>query len=246
MSTKDYFSDQSKVYATFRPKYPEALYHFIYLHLTNKNAAWDCATGNGQVAGHLSIDFKEVFATDLSKQQIAEAIQKENIHYSVSPAEKTTFSDSQFDLITVGQALHWFDREAFYREAKRLLKPGGLLAVWGYANLNIDPAIDGRFDHFYKNVVGPYWDDARRLVEQEYKTIPFPFKEIPAPKFEIELQWTINHFAGYLTSWSATQKFIKANGYNPVQNFIRTLNALWKENEVKSVTFPVFLRLGQP
>jgi ubiquinone/menaquinone biosynthesis C-methylase UbiE len=245
MNTKDYFSGHSKIYAAFRPTYPKALYEFIYSHLGEKNAAWDCATGNGQVATYLAKEFKHVHATDISTQQIEQAVQASNITYQVSPAEKSDFENKQFDLITVGQALHWFDRMLFFKEAQRTLKPNGLLAVWGYANLQIDPHIDVRFNYFYENVVGPYWDNARRLVEQEYKTISFPFAEISSPKFEIQVEWDLNQFAGYLTSWSATQKFIRANGYNPVGNFIPSLKDLWKENELKSVTFPVFVRLGR-
>lgn len=245
MSTKDYFSGHSKIYAAFRPTYPTAIYDFIYQHLSNKNTAWDCATGNGQVAKMLAKDFAQVYATDISQQQIAEAATATNILYSVTPAEKTEFQDRQFDLITVGQALHWFDRDAFYNEVKRVLKKDGLIAVWGYANLNINPEVDKLFIDFYDNTVGPYWDNARRLVEQQYKTIDFPFVEIATPKFEIKTQWTLDQFEGYLTSWSATQKFIHANGFNPVENFIQTVRELWKENETKSVTFPVFLRLGK-
>jgi SAM-dependent methyltransferase len=245
MAIKDFFSGHSKVYAAFRPSYPKELYQFIFQHLNSSDTAWDCATGNGQVAEHLSKHFKTVYATDISQQQINEAVQKRNIHYGVSKAETTNFADKQFDLITVGQALHWFDHKAFYDEVKRTLKADGLIAVWGYANLNVTPDIDQRFSDFYHNVVGQYWDRARRLVEQRYQTIDFPFTEIPAPEFKIVVQWDLQHFAGYLTSWSATQKFINANGYSPVENFITSLQDVWKENETKSVTFPVFLRLGK-
>jgi ubiquinone/menaquinone biosynthesis C-methylase UbiE len=245
MHNKDYFSGHSKIYATFRPTYPEALYEFIFRHLAHKKLAWDCATGNGQVASYLAKKFDHVYATDISAQQIEQAIQAPNITYEISAADKSNFKDQQFDLITVGQALHWLDRERFYAEVKRTLKPGGLIAVWGYANLNVNDPIDIRFNNFYENVVGPYWDEARRLVEQEYRTIDFPFTEIPSPKFKITVQWDLRQFAGYLTSWSATQKFIKRNSYNPVENFVSSLQDLWKENEIKSITFPVFLRLGK-
>ena len=245
MQTKDYFSDQSKIYATFRPTYPDELYQFIFKHLKNKNVAWDCATGNGQVAQYLAPHFQGVYATDISQQQIDNATQASNIFYSVGKAEETGFKNNQFDLITVGQALHWFNRQAFYKEVKRIGKPDGLIAVWGYANLNISPAIDKPFMDFYNNTVGPYWDEARRLVEREYEGVEFPFQQIPSPKFQIKVNWTLERLSGYLSSWSATQKFIKTNGYNPVDKFIQSLSDLWKPGESKSVTFPVFLKLGK-
>jgi hypothetical protein len=95
MSTKDYFSGQSKIYAAFRPTYPQELYQFIFQHLKNRSAAWDCATGNGQVARYLSEHFETVYATDISRQQIDNAFQANNIHYSVSKAEQTSFPDAQ-------------------------------------------------------------------------------------------------------------------------------------------------------
>lgn len=240
----DQFSKQSKAYATFRPTYPEDLYQFIFKHLRNKTTAWDCATGNGQVAQYLAKHFEKVYATDLSQQQIDHAFLSDNIRYSVSKAEKTNFPDAFFDLITVGQALHWIDTNLFYNEVKRTARPGALLAVWGYALLSVNPAIDKLFLEFYHNIVGPYWDAARRLVEQQYATIPFPFEQITAPPFQLTVQWTPEQFAGYLTSWSATQNYIRANGIDPVPDFMERMLTVWKPGENKTVTFPLFMKLG--
>src|SRR5687767_7168314 len=155
MPTKDYFSDQSKAYATFRPTYPKELYEFIFSHLKNKGVAWDCATGNGQVARYLSDHFQKIYATDISQKQIDNAVLKDNIVYSVCKAEQTSFADQQFDLITVAQALHWIDTSAFYKEVIRTSKPDALLAVWGYALLSVNERIDPLFLDFYHNTVGP-------------------------------------------------------------------------------------------
>jgi SAM-dependent methyltransferase len=241
---KDYFSTQSKVYAAFRPTYPAELYDFIFQQLQQKDRAWDCATGNGQVATKLSPHFRDVLATDISQQQLEHATPAKNIHYTVCAAEKTTFPDDHFDLVTVAQALHWFDRERFYNEVVRVGKHNSILAVWGYGQLNINPEIDKLMLDFYNNIVGPYWDDARRLVEQHYQTIAFPFGEIPAPAFSINLQWTIDQLSGYLQSWSATQKYIKENGHDPVPAFIQSLEKYWK-NSVLDVSFPIFMRVGR-
>jgi ubiquinone/menaquinone biosynthesis C-methylase UbiE len=239
---KDYFSTQSKVYAAFRPTYPAELYDFIFKQVERRDRAWDCATGNGQVATHLSSHFRDVFATDISQQQLDHATFVKNVQYAVCPAEKTNFPDNHFDLITVAQALHWFDRESFYNEVSRVGKPNAILAVWGYALLYIDPEIDKMIMEFYNNTVGPYWDNARRLVEQQYKTITFPFEEIPTPAFSIQVQWSIDQLSGYLQSWSATQKYIKENGADPVPGFILSLSKYWKK-PVMEVSFPIFMRI---
>jgi ubiquinone/menaquinone biosynthesis C-methylase UbiE len=242
---KDYFSSQSKAYAAFRPRYPEELYRFIFNHLHDRSAAWDCATGNGQVAQALAPHFKTVYATDISEKQIEHAFPAPNIHYAVGKAEHTTFSDHQFDLITVAQALHWINTEAFYKEVNRVGKPGSILAVWGYALLSVTPEVDKLFMGFYQHTVGPYWDAARRLVENGYQTIPFPFEPIPAPKFQLKVEWTMDQFAGYLSSWSATQKYIRVRGQDPVIPFTRTLQRFWNPDEVKPVTFPIFMKVGR-
>lgn len=245
MERKDYFSSQSKAYAAFRPSYPDELYQFIFSHLKSRSMAWDCATGNGQVAQSLANDFERVYATDISEQQLTNAFRAKNIFYSVAPAERTDFADNQFDLITVGQALHWFDLPRFYKEVKRTGKADGLLAVWGYALLSIEPTIDELFLDFYNNIVGPYWDEARRLVEDHYRRVPFPFDQIDSPEFYIRTAWTSEQFTGYLSSWSATQKYIRAHGHDPVQAISARVNALWKTGERKQVSFPVFLKLGR-
>jgi ubiquinone/menaquinone biosynthesis C-methylase UbiE len=245
MDTKDYFSKHSRVYAAFRPTYPKELYDFIFSHTQQREAALDCATGNGQVAGYLANHFSRVYATDISKQQIEQAAPVSNIIYSVSPAEKTPFENHTFDLITVGQAIHWFNRTEFYDEVKRVGKPGAVLAVWGYSLLTINPEIDVLISDFYFNVVGTYWDDARRLVEQRYQTIDFPFEEFSAPEFFINVRWTIEHLHGYLESWSATQRYIGENNRNPVPDVIEKLGKYWNKEDPKSVSFPVFMRIGR-
>ncbi len=128
---KDLFSAQSKQYASFRPTYPKELYDFILSHVKNRSIAWDCGCGNGQVANDLSPYFEKIFATDLSAKQIENAVAAPNIKYFISKAEQTSFPDKSFDVITVGQAIHWFDFPAFYNEVKRVSKPDAVLAVWG-------------------------------------------------------------------------------------------------------------------
>jgi SAM-dependent methyltransferase len=242
---KDLFSEQSKIYAAFRPSYPRALYDFIYTFVKQKNIAWDCATGNGQVAQELCKDFEQVFATDLSQQQIGNAFTAPNIHYSVAPAERTTFESDTFDLITVAQALHWINVDQFYPEAIRVAKNNAILAVWGYSILHVNDAVDRHFLRFYRDVVGPYWDAARQLVEDQYINIPFPFETISTPTFELSLQWTLEQFSGYISSWSATRNYINSNQHDPVPSFIEQLKTVWQPGEIKAVTFPLFLKLGR-
>ena len=242
---KDNFSKQAHLYAKFRPGYPVELYDFLFSLVTEKRAAWDCGTGNGQVALQLSEYFDDVYATDISSSQIANAVSKENIHYSKVSAEETFFIKDMFDLVTVGQAIHWFDFEKFYKEVNRALKPGGCIAVFGYGLLEIDKETDAIITDFYKNITGPYWDAERKYVDENYETIPFPFEEIKAPALCSKYDWELDAVAGFLNTWSAVQHYIKANNENPVNALIEKLKNQWGNNVKKEVSFPVFIRAGR-
>jgi ubiquinone/menaquinone biosynthesis C-methylase UbiE len=240
---KDLFSEHSKLYSQFRPTYPKELYEFIFSHVNEFDTAWDCGTGNGQSARVLSATFKKVLATDISANQIEQAYKAENIYYSVC-GERTPFAETSFDLITVAQAIHWFNREDFYEEVNRVAKPNAILAVWGYSLLTIKSEIDLHLQDFYKNIVGTYWDKERNLIDEQYKSILFPFEEIATPAFKFSFDWTLEQLAGYLTTWSAVRKYIQVNGINPVENLIERITPLW-EGDSKRITFPLFVRLGR-
>jgi ubiquinone/menaquinone biosynthesis C-methylase UbiE len=243
---KDLFSKQAKTYAQFRPEYTDELYDFILQHVDNQQVAWDCATGNGQAAKVLAGHFTKVYATDLSQKQLDNAVQKDNIFYSNQTAESTNFDDNTFDLITVAQAVHWFDFDKFYAEATRVAKPNATIAVWGYGNIKFDnKEMDGQMWDFYSNRVGKYWNFERRHIEEEYRTLPFPFEEIESPKFSIVRKWQRHEFEGYLNSWSAVQNCKNTEGVNPVDDIMLNLSAVWGEFERKLLRFPLFLKLGK-
>ena len=240
----DNFSALANIYATFRPHYPDELFEYLCGLVGEKDAAWDCGTGNGQVARKLADRFNHVFATDISQAQLTHAQRKENITYILTRAEHTTFADRTFDLITVAQAVHWFDFDAFYKEIRRVAKPGAVIAIWGYGSSTVTPEIDALVNDFYTNVVGKYWDPERRYVEQAYRTIPFPFRELPIPAFEMMERWSFEHFVGFLNSWSAVQNYVNAHKVNPVETLKDKLQPLWNAKELKRVSFPLFLRVG--
>ena len=242
---KDNFSTQPDKYAKYRPTYPPDLFAFLNLNVQDKQNAWDCGTGNGQVAYKLARVFDNVFATDISQSQIDHALQADNISYSVQPAEKTNFGNNLFDLIVVAQAIHWFDFGRFYTEVKRTAKNNALLCVVGYGKLKISRQIDNAIADFYYNVIGTYWDKERRYIDENYKTIPFPFDEIQTPDFVNEQYWALEHLIGYLNTWSAVKHFIKQNNYNPIGKLQKDIEQLWGNKQIRQVHFPLLLRIGR-
>ena len=242
----DNFSIQSSTYKKFRPEYPNELYQLILSYCEGRSACWDCGTGNGQVAKVLSNDFDKVYATDISRNQIELAAARSNIEYSVSRSEETRFKEDTFDLITVAQAIHWFDFESFYREVRRVGKPNSRLCVWGYGLLSIDKKVDEVIGNFYNNIIGPYWNKERGHVDSNYETIDFNFEHIPMPTtIEIKVDWSFENLIGYLNSWSSVQNYIKINdGVNPVDRVGVELSKCWKHDEFKKVVFPIFIKMG--
>jgi SAM-dependent methyltransferase len=245
MSFKDHFSKQAADYAKFRPRYPQELFDYLGSIAPNRHLAWDCGTGNGQAAVGLASVFDHVIATDASEKQIANAQSHGIVEYRVAPAENNGIGSETIDLIMVAQALHWFDLDRFYAEARRVLKPDGVLAASAYNLLHIEPAVDEVVNRYYHEVVGPFWPPERELVEQ-FANLSFPFHEIDAPKLEMAAHWNLHHLLGYLRTWSSTQRFIAAKGDDPLEQITDDLRSAWGEPEqTRSVTWPLILRIGR-
>ncbi|HMQ48635.1 MAG TPA: class I SAM-dependent methyltransferase [Saprospiraceae bacterium] len=242
---KDLFSQDSAAYAKYRPVYPDALFSHLAAHLLECQNAWDCGTGNGQVAQALVPFFDQIFATDISEKQIEQAFQHPKINYSLESAEKSSFPDQFFDLIVVAQAIHWFDFDRFYLEVRRTLKPEGLLLVLGYGLFRATPTIDQLIDHFYQDTIGKYWDPERKYIDENYQTIPFPFREISIPPFQMDTIWNLADLMGYLNTWSAVKHFIQDKGFNPTLALAEELELIWPDKTQVAINFPLLIRVGR-
>jgi SAM-dependent methyltransferase len=247
MSFKDHFSKQADDYAKYRPVYPRELFEYLAELAPARALAWDCGTGNGQAALGLVEYFDRVIATDPSEAQIRNAVAHAKIEYRVAPAEVTDITAGSVDLITVAQALHWFEHARFYDEAKRVLRSGGMLAVWCYGLNEIAPAIDPVVRHFYADVVGPYWPPERHFIDERYASIPFPPGELATPDFHIAARWSLDELVGYLATWSATRRFRESEGRDPLPALRNRLLPVWGPPDTdRWVRWPIYLRVVRP
>jgi ubiquinone/menaquinone biosynthesis C-methylase UbiE len=243
----DHFSTTAASYANFRPSYPRALFEWLASVTPDRRNAWDCGTGSGQAALGLADHFAHIVATDPSAAQLAHASRHPAVSYAAMPAEHSALANGSVSLVTVAQALHWFDQPAFYAEARRVLVAGGVLAVWSYGLLTLhDLALDAVIRRFHGETVGAYWPPERRLVDEGYRALELPFAPVEAPPVAMEAEWSLEQLAGYLSTWSAVQRARAATGTDPLTGVVAALRAEWgPARAARPVAWPLSLRVGR-
>lgn len=246
MGFKDHFSRQADRYTRFRPHYPRKLFAYLASLPRETGRAWDCGTGSGQAAVALAEIFAEVVASDPSARQIEHAESHERVIYLVATAEHCPLPDDSVDLVTVAQAVHWFDLDKFYAEVRRVGRPGSVIAIWAYCLATITPQIDAVVQRLYADIVGSYWPPERSVIEEGYRSVPFPFDEISSPELEMAAHWNLEELLGYLSTWSSVQKYLEKNGTNPLDLVRDDLAAAWgSPAEKRLIEWPLVLRVGR-
>jgi len=242
MSFKDLFSQGAESYARYRPRYPDQLFTWLADNVSPGEVAADLGTGNGQVASALAPHFAAVVGLDPSAEQLANALPHPRVTYRCASAEATGLDDGSVDLLVAGQAFHWFDQGRFFDEVRRVVRPGGMLAIWCYGLTTITPEVDGVIAHLYADVVGPFWEPERRLVETAYREVAVPFAELKAPAFQMRARWGLEQLQGYLATWSAFKRCLKVNGTGPLDLVFAQLPAAWGDAPERGVTWPLGVR----
>lgn len=236
---KDRFSTQSDQYQQFRPGYPQELFQRLAALAPERRLAWDCGCGTGQASAPLAQCFDELVASDLSWQQLSKAEKSQNITYCAASADAPPLAAGSLDLILVAQALHWFNLPVFFTACDELLKPRGVLAVLTYNLLSVSPEVDAIIKRLYFDVLGEYWDAERKLVENAYADIEFPFDAEAFPDSEMQCHWNRGQLLGYLGTWSGLKQYRTATGQDALELIAGELRAVWPDNEVRLVRWPL-------
>jgi len=240
---QDHFSSIASQYALGRIGYPEELYHFLSAQCAGHDLAWDCATGSGQAALDLTCSFSRVIATDISEELLALATPHPRISYHAASAEDSGVESDSVDLITVAQALHWFDLSRFWEEVTRVLKKGGVMAFWGYNWPVVEPGVDRLLEDL-KTVIAPFWPDRSSVLHGGYRSIRAPLHEVSCPAFEASAQWELDDYLAHLCSWSATRYHRERTGEDVMEQFKTAFAQVWSGGRV-AVKWPLILRVFQ-
>lgn len=247
MSFQDHFSRLAPLYARSRPGYPPALFEYLAGLASARALAWDCGTGNGQAARGLATHFLRVLATDASAEQLQHAEPHARVTFRQEPAEAVSLEDGSVDLVTSAVAVHWFDFDRFYAEVRRVLKPDGAIAVWTYYLPHVDERVDALVAHYHGTLLAPYWSERVRYIDRRYRTLPFPFDELPPPAFEMTARWTLDQLGGFLASWSAAPRYQAAEGHHPLSRIWEDLCGAWGANGgERLVCWQLHFRIGRP
>jgi len=219
------------------------LFAYLAAQCAGHELAWDCATGNGQAARSLAPHFSRIIATDASAEQVASASPHDKIDFRVAPAESSGLDAESVNLVTVAQALHWFDIDRFFSEAMRVLKPGGVLAVWCYERCDIDVACNETVDKVFAEIE-PHWPPERDIVDDHYQSITLPLPELAAAEFFMSASWTASDMLGYMRTWSASRRYLAASGNESTALWEDELQRHWGSG-VREVSWPITLRAGK-
>lgn len=241
---KDHFSTQAPDYQRYRPGYPQAMFEYLAAAAPARDMAVDVGAGNGQAALGLAAHFGQVLATEPSEAQLERARAHPRVTYRCEPAECISVEAGSVDLVVAAQAAHWFDWQRFPSEVLRVLKPGGVVAIWTYELFSVDATVDALVADFYRNVTGPYWPRERRHVEERYASLPFPFEEWPAPVFSLQTRWDVGEALGYLGTWSSVARYRRLRGRDPLLLVAPLLRQAWG-NEERLLEWPIHLRAGR-
>ena len=247
VAKRDYYGGHAADYARSRPGHPEQLYQQLFQLAPHRRLAWDVGTGNGQVAMRLGEEFEAVWASDMSSLQLQHATNHPRVTYHLSEAHQSGLADNSVALVTAASAVHWFDQEKFYREALRVLSPGGVLAVWTYAPDLVAPEPAATLVRELAEVLRQDWPPGIEWVDRRYTDLPFPLPRIELERIDFALEWSLDSLCGWVDTWSGVRRYRQRTGRDPMPGLRKQLLQCWpaESKQIIEVQLPLYYRVGQ-
>lgn len=165
--------------------------------------ALDIGCGTGQSTIVLTSLAKRIIGIDPSADMLRHATRHPDLIYAQSAAEAIPFGRSQFDLISVAQAFHWFEHEAFLPEAYRLLRiPGWVLVYtsWFTGEMKNEPAFGEWFRNDYLGRYPTPPRDRTPITDEMASRYGFVFRG--EEDFENEMGMDLDRFVDFQLSTS--------------------------------------------
>lgn len=245
MSFPDHFSAVAAQYASARPQYPAALFDWIASIAPARVLCWEAGCGSGQATRDLALRFDRVHAGDPSLAQIAQAPMIDNVDFVVEPGEHCALPDASADAACVAQALHWFDRDAYFAEVARVLKPGGVLVAWGYQDIVVPDAL-AIANASLQDAILPHWPPQRADVDAAYAGYDWQMllptaERIDSPAFELTAGWPLQRLLGYFASYSASKRHREATGRDIVADSAPEFARAWGDRGDVPLRWPLFV-----
>lgn len=235
MKHHQFFNDKAELYARARPVYPQEVYRYLSSLCPLKNLVWDSACGNGQAAISLVEEFDNVFASDVSSEQIKRAKVHPRINYETSSSEAVNLENESCDLVCVAQALHWFDYDSFWPEVQRVLKPDGIFSAFGYTWPSVSKNIDAVIENSILKSIESFWAPQNKLLWNHYRDLEIPFERIDSPRFTMSANWNLDEYFNFLHTFSATRRCMEAVGDKFFQEAYRQVSDLWGDPQQKKL-----------
>ncbi|MDQ3494779.1 MAG: class I SAM-dependent methyltransferase [Pseudomonadota bacterium] len=237
----DHFSRVASAYAQARPSYPAALFDWISANAPRRALAWEAGCGSGQATRGLASRFDAVHASDPSAAQVAQAPRLAKVRFVVEPGERCSLPDASVDAACAAQALHWFDRDRYFAECARVLRPGGVLVAWSYQDVVLPPALAAAGAAFLAEIAAD-WPPQRADVDAGYAGYHWPFEALTVPHLEFGARWPLPRLLGYFSSFSAVKRHREATGKDPVGRHAEALAAAWGDPErERDLSWPLFV-----
>lgn len=244
--SKNWFDQGGQAYARFRPEYPPELATYLASIAPDTSLAVDIGCGTGQLTRQLAAHFDRVIGVDPSADQITHAAPLANLSYACAQAENLPLAERSASLITAAQAAHWFDLPRFYAEVRRVAGPQAILALISYGVLRLEGPLGERFGEFYWNEIGPFWPPERKLVDSGYATLEFPFNELQGPAIAIRLEWQLDEFLGYVSTWSAVRSARESGREELLHRFAADMARRWGDPASRQpISWPLNMRIAR-